>query len=224
MTAIATERVDLRFGEVDISMLRVAELAPHVDSERLLGAAIAEEPPYWMHLWPGAVAIARRLAAGPSLRGLRVLELGCGMALPALVAARLGAYVVATDWHRAPLAMAAASAAINGMSIAIVQMDWRASPLRGRFDLVLGADVAYDAAAEDALATAIAGHLRPGGRFLFGDSVNTYRLGFVEKLRAAGLSIVEAKDAEREDGRVVWVRRLQGEKRSESGITAARPG
>lgn len=212
MTAVAvvTERVELRFAEVDIAMLRVADLAPHVDGDRLLGMAEADEPPYWMHLWPGATSLARRLAQGPPLDGARVLELGCGMGLPSLVAARRGAEVVATDRLRPPLVMARDSARVNQLVIAVVQMDWRACATGPQFDLVLGADIAYDASEEASLVAAVAGSLRPGGRILLADSVNTYRVGFADKLAAAGFAVRESKSCEREDGRAIWVRCLEG--------------
>lgn len=211
--SIATERLEIEFGDIVVSLIRVAELEPHVDRERLLGSTDAVEPPYWMHLWPGALALARRSAGDSRMRGRRVLELGCGMALPALVAARRGAVVVATDRERQPLRMAAQSAALNQVDVALVQMDWRGVAFRGGFDLVLGADVAYDAADEDALVAAIDKCLGPGGRFLLGDSVNTYRRGFAEKLRQMGFDVSEAKCEERDDGRAVWVRILEGVRR-----------
>lgn len=212
-TSIATDRLELVFGDIAVSLIRVAELAPHVDREELLGSAEAAEPPYWMHLWPGALALARRGAEDPRLRGRRVLELGCGMALPALVAARRGAAVVATDREHQPLHMAARSAELNGVDVALVQMDWRRVAFRRTFDLVLGADVAYDAADEDALVAAIDTSLGRAGRFLLGDSVNTYRRGFAEKLQQAGFDVSETKCEERDDGRAVWVRLLEGVRR-----------
>jgi predicted nicotinamide N-methyase len=210
---IATERSDLQFGDIAVSMIRVAELAPHVDRDQLLGSSDVDEPPYWMHLWPGAHALARRIASGPGLRGWSVLELGCGMALPALVAARRGASVVATDRQHAPLLMAAESATLNRVDVAVVQMDWRRTALRRNFDLVLGADVAYDAGDEEALAAAIDASTGPGGRFLLADSVNTYRQGLAGRLRRGGFDVSETPSDERDDGRVVWVRCLEGVRR-----------
>jgi len=212
-TPIATERLELEFGDIGLSLIRVAELEPHVDRERLLGSTEAVEPPYWMHLWPGALALARRSAADPNLRGRSVLELGCGMALPSLVAARRGAAVVATDREHQPLQMAARSAELNRLKIALVRMDWRGVAFRRAFDLVLGADVAYDAADEAALVAAIDTSVGPAGRFLLGDSVNTYRRGFADKLKQSGFDVSEAKCEEREDGRTVWVRILEGVRR-----------
>src|SRR4051794_24635403 len=83
------------------------------DSEALLDEHAFEEQeflPYWAELWPSGVALARAIAAR-SLRGARVLELGCGLGLPSLAAALGGGRVMATDWSPAALDLLADNAA-----------------------------------------------------------------------------------------------------------------
>ena len=46
--------------------------------------------PYWAEVWPSGVALAR-FVASRALRGTRVLELGCGLALPSIAASLQGA-------------------------------------------------------------------------------------------------------------------------------------
>src|SRR3954451_7345249 len=70
------------------------------DSEALLDEHAFEDDeflPYWAELWPSGVARARHVAPR-ALRGARVVELGCGLGLPSLAAARAGGRVLATDW------------------------------------------------------------------------------------------------------------------------------
>src|SRR3954447_24559702 len=77
----------------------VAVLRPR-DSEALLDEHAFEADefiPYWAELWPSGVALARAIA-GRSLKGARVLELGCGLGLPSIAAAQGGGRVLATDW------------------------------------------------------------------------------------------------------------------------------
>ncbi len=207
-----TEQLELRFNDIEVSILRIPDLAPHVDCDALLGAGEVIEPPYWMHLWPAAMALSRLLVerdlAGPDAR---MFELGCGLGLPSLVGAHCGARVVASDWQWDPLVLLRRSAALNGVDVGTVQMDWRTVAMKGVFDLVVGADVAYDAAEEDALVVALAACVREGGRIVMADSVNTYREGFVGKLEAAGFRVRRSQREEQEDGRSVWVRCLEGE-------------
>jgi predicted nicotinamide N-methyase len=100
--------------------------------------------PYWAELWPSAVALARTVAE-LQLAGRRVLELGCGLALPALVAAGGGARVLATDWAPDALVFAARNAVLNEVELETALLAWAApEPPPGRFDLVLAADVLYE--------------------------------------------------------------------------------
>src|SRR5919108_324561 len=70
------------------------------DTEALIDEHAFEEHeflPYWAELWPSGVALARAVA-GRALKGATVLEIGCGLGLPSLAAARAGGRVLATDW------------------------------------------------------------------------------------------------------------------------------
>jgi predicted nicotinamide N-methyase len=102
--------------------------------------------PYWAELWPSALALART-AVTRDLVGLRVVELGCGLALPAVAAACAGAQVLATDWSADALVYAERNAAANGVRLATARVAW-AEPhdlvARAPFDLVLAADVLYE--------------------------------------------------------------------------------
>ena len=102
--------------------------------------------PYWAVLWRSGVALARELDGTP-LRGLRVVELGCGLAVPSIAAARAGAAVLATDSSSEALALVARNAEANDVQIETAAIDWaHADELvtRGPFDLVLAADVLYE--------------------------------------------------------------------------------
>lgn len=204
---VPLERVTVPLGCLEVRLWRATQLERFVDGAALLRAEAPPEPPYWMHLWPGAVALARRLASA-ELRGARVLELGCGLGLPALAAARRGARVVASDRERAPLLVLARSAADNGCALACVQTDWRAAGLRGGFDLCLGADIGYDRDGAEALAAALASQMRGGGAVWLADSVNVLDGGLAAALRAVGLAVDVETWHEHEDGRPVTVRGL----------------
>jgi predicted nicotinamide N-methyase len=101
--------------------------------------------PYWSVLWRSGVALARELDGAP-LRGLRVVELGCGLAVPSIAAARAGATALATDQSAAALALAERNAQANGVRIETVIVDWWDPDelvARGPFDLVVAADLLY---------------------------------------------------------------------------------
>lgn len=127
--------------------------------DAVAGAEGVEElhPPHWARLWPSGRALAHAVdEAGPArLAGRRVLELGCGLGLPSLAAARAGAApVVATDRSPAAVAWVAANARRSGLGVeaAVAAFDGADPRLeQQRWDLVLASDVLYGAAAADAL-------------------------------------------------------------------------
>ena len=125
------------------------ELERPVDAESLIDEdAFGDDEflPYWAEQWPSGVALAHHVAGWP-LEGRTVVELGCGLGLPSLVAARLGAVVISTDWSSDALELLARNAARNGVALSTLRADWRqpgAFAGLGFVDAVLGADLLYE--------------------------------------------------------------------------------
>ena len=138
---LVTQSVELPSGVLRV--LQPAEAAELPDDGAVEWAPIA---PYWAVLWRSGVALARELDGEP-LGGLRVVELGCGLGVPSLAAARAGASVLATDESTAALELVERSARANGLRLETAAVGW-ASPdallERAPFDLVLAADVLYE--------------------------------------------------------------------------------
>jgi predicted nicotinamide N-methyase len=140
---LVSQSIHLPSGE--IRLLQPRESAELPDAGAVEWAPVA---PYWSVLWRSGVALARELD-GVALRGLRVVELGCGLAVPSIAAARAGAVVLATDTCAEALALVERNAHANGVRIEKAAVDW-ADPdelvRRAPFDLVLAADVLYERA------------------------------------------------------------------------------
>jgi predicted nicotinamide N-methyase len=151
----------VRCGGVEVQLARpeAADLA------ELLDAAI-EEAPYWAELWPSARALVEVVAAR-DVAGQRVLEVGCGLALPSLVSVARGANATASDVDAAPLAFVAESARASGLELATAVVDFAEPPVAlGPFDLVLAADVLYVHASAAQLAVSLPRLLARAGRAL----------------------------------------------------------
>ena len=140
---LVSQSIELPSGE--LRLLQPQESAELPDAGAVEWAPIA---PYWSVLWRSGVALARELE-GVALRGLRVVELGCGLAVPSIAAARGGAAVLATDACADALTLAARNAHVNDVRIETATVDW-AEPdelvRRAPFDLVLAADLLYEPA------------------------------------------------------------------------------
>ena len=141
---------------------------------RALRAADADagrSAPYWALPWPSGIALARRVAGQP-LPGARVLELGCGLAVPSIAAARAGAEVLAVDVAPEAAVYAAHNLALNEVLGETAAVDWRdadALAERGPWDLVLGADLLYLRDNVESLLRVLPRLLAPGGEVLIAD-------------------------------------------------------
>jgi predicted nicotinamide N-methyase len=125
------------------------ELARPRDAEALLSEDSFDREeflPYWAELWASGLALAHDVSMR-SLRGRRTLELGCGLGLPSIAAARAGGRVVASDWSPDALLATASNAERNGVAVETLLCSWAApEPLvrRAPWDLVLASDVLYE--------------------------------------------------------------------------------
>ncbi len=138
---LVTARVELPGGPIELR--QPADWADLPDSGGVEWAPIA---PYWAVAWRSGTVLARRLAKRPGLAGLRVIELGCGLALPSLVAARRGASALATDVDAEPLELARLNAEAAGVELDTEQLDVREPRLPDGvpFDLAIVCDLLYE--------------------------------------------------------------------------------
>jgi predicted nicotinamide N-methyase len=145
---LVSQSIQLPSGE--LRLLQPKEAAALPDAGPVEWAPVV---PYWSVLWRSGVALASELD-GAALQGLRVVELGCGLAVPSITAARAGADVLATDACAEALTLLARNAQANGVRIEAKMVDWgEADELVGRapFDLVLAADLLYERASATVL-------------------------------------------------------------------------
>ena len=193
---VRTERFAHRGFVANIVLPRAADELIDVSEFNL-----DERLPYWADLWPSARALTRHLLDGPPPAG-RILELGCGVALPSLALRWRGAPVIASDYYQDALDFALRNAEENGIPPPdTLLLDWRTPRDHlGLFDLVIAADVVYEQRNAEALAALLPRVVGPGGRALVADPGRVYFPYLVDRMEARGWSVRTVETREEPSG------------------------
>lgn len=194
-----TARIKESFGPVELTLETIADLDRAIDelckghapesAERL---ALEELCPYFGVIWPAAQTLARYIAEKPQVFSRKkILELGCGLALPSLVAAKIGAHVTAADFHPDVPEFLELNRKLNGVSdtdLRYLHLDWRKiqSPPE-RYDWIIGSDILYESSHPRDLAAAFARVVTPGvSEILLTDPGRSYVNTWVRELENLG--------------------------------------
>jgi predicted nicotinamide N-methyase len=146
-----------------------------------------ERLPYWADLWPSALALARYLWCSAEVRGLQVLELGCGLGLAGIVASRKGATVTCTDYEADALAFARYNIRHNRCQHAIVRhLDWHAPRLADSYPCLIASDIFYERRNFLPLLRLLQTALQPTGRFIIAEPNRPVARDFFRLLRDDG--------------------------------------
>jgi predicted nicotinamide N-methyase len=153
----------------DLRVFGVRDTNALVDALDPASFALDERLPYWADLWASSVALARWCESPAGVRpGEEVLELGCGLGLAGIAAARAGGRVTLTDYEEDALLFARANLERNlpsGLPVPrVLHFDWRSTSVPARASLILAADVAYERRMLLPLLETITRCLLPGGR------------------------------------------------------------
>jgi predicted nicotinamide N-methyase len=105
--------------------------------------------PYWAKVWPSAIGLSFFLHQHASyITNKSVLEVAAGLGLPSLVAAKWASTVCCSDYLKAPLAFAKASALHHQLhNINYRLINWANLPHDIETDVLLLSDINYEPAA-----------------------------------------------------------------------------
>jgi predicted nicotinamide N-methyase len=185
-------------GSLSIEIETLADLDATINKlcegidEKSAEAIFAEDLcPYFGVVWPAARALAEHLARmGTWLSGKSVIEVGCGLALPSLAAAKLGARVVATDFHPDVPKFLKRNIELNALTSTNLEyrnMDWRKPDSSlGHFDFVVGSDILYEAQHPQAVARSLAAYCHRESHIVLTDPGRVYLQSCIDELGKLG--------------------------------------
>lgn len=190
---IRLEELDIAGHRFDVTVIRdsyalVDAIAPEV-------FAANERLPYWADLWTSSLELARWCLTDPSVAGASVLEIGCGVGLAGIAAAKAGGRVLMTDGDPEALRFARYNALRNlpasvvRSSISMRVLDWDAPGAIDPVDLILGGDVIYERSTFSRLLDLFDRALRPDGVAVLTDPDRTIGRAFLERAAERGYDI-----------------------------------
>ena len=208
----------LTFDGLTVQLLRVAEVDTLIDRLPRIQFRPEQRLPYWAELWPSAIALAQYLWRAVEMQGLRVLELGCGLGLPGIVASRKGAVVTLTDYEADALAFARYNVLANGCDQAVIRhLDWSAPRLTERYPLLIAADVLYERAAFHPLLQLCHSALAPHGRVILAEPNRPIAIDFLRLLRDHGFRYARTTERVECHGQLYEISLYEGARRMGRG-------
>ena len=167
---------------------------------RALRDRLQAPDPMFGVLWPAGIALAEEMSSF-AVDGKRILEAGCGLALPSLVLKRRGADVTATDHHPLVEEFLKLNIKLNDLPhIPFKRADWLHADL-GRFDLIIGADLLYEPDQPALLASFLERHAAPGAEIVIADPGRRQLAAFRKLMAARNRKCAETRFAPR--GRIL---------------------
>ena len=203
------EKISLRFDVVEkqiviagtsFTILKVLDTNTLVDSIDPKTFSVDERLPYWADIWTSAIELARYCLMDAELTGKYVLELGCGLGLAGIAAARAGANVVFSDYERDAHEFAIYNASRNlspeivNSRTRFIDLDWRKVneqflPQQRKFDMIIAADVVYERRNFFPLIDVLQRLLSPSGVAIFTEPGRTIGEQFFKLLNESGFDL-----------------------------------
>ena len=149
-----------------------------------------ERIPYWADLWPSAIALSQYMVNTNAVsKNMQVLEIGCGLGLPGIMAGKFCNRITLTDYIKEPLDFARHNWRLNNDHTAQFEiLDWRKPDAAFKADVVLASDVAYEKRSFKHLFNAFKKLLNPGGFILMSEPNRQYAFEFFNSLKEKGFN------------------------------------
>lgn len=133
-------------GGVDLAIPQIKDMPRYLD--RLVGKTRPGESvelPLWAKIWPSCLMLSMFMTRCPLEKGASVIELGAGVGVAGLAAAKKGIAVTVTDIEPDALLFSRIGALKNGVEdlVNVVRCDFTKDALDRRYDMIMGCEILY---------------------------------------------------------------------------------
>ena len=138
----------LEIGDLDIHVRSLRDVQEYQDDENIASDVGISDSQWSISgvLWPSSFVLAK-IMEKKDLNELKILEVGCGLALASIVSKIRGADVTATDNNPAVKNFLEENIRINKCSdIPFKRADWKDGTMSSdeKYDLIIGSDILYE--------------------------------------------------------------------------------
>jgi predicted nicotinamide N-methyase len=146
--------------------------------------------PYFGILWEAGIGLSQHLKQ-LDLKDKKILEIGCGLALPSFIATQMGGDVIASDFHADVPLFLEINQKNNQTYFPYKVINWRNEIERtridlGLFDYVIGSDILYESQHPSQVAEALIALLKPAGKIILSDPGRAYVQNFITSMNKCG--------------------------------------
>jgi len=196
MSSLRFRYQTIEFDGTDIHLRTLRDKQQFSDDDDValnLGISSATWPLFGV-VWPSGEVLAH-LMFEYELEGLRVLEVGCGIALASLVLNHLSANITATDYHPQAGAFLLENTLLNkDDTIPFVRTGWADEDSGlGAFDLIIGSDILYEQEHIELLSDFINQHAKPHCKVIIVDPGRRQHARFSKKMVSLGYTHSQTK-------------------------------
>jgi len=202
MSTLRVRYQTIEFDDNDIHLRTLRDNQQFSDDEgeaEALGISSATWPLFGI-VWPSGEVLAH-LMSDFDIKGKRILEVGCGIALSSLLLNQRNANITATDYHpEAGHFLQENTELNNDVDIPFVRTGWADEETDlGTFDLIIGSDLLYERGHAELLSKFLNQHANEHCEIIIVDPGRGHHARFSKLMVTLGFSHTQSRPENTED-------------------------
>ena len=182
------QQFQLTVGDIELSVTTAEDMQQLINRITEEEFIKDERFPYWAEVWHSAIALGEYIQEHPGLvKGFRVHEIGCGLGIPGMIAAHLGANMHFSDYEDPARQLVELNYLSNDLPlpVEIFDLDFREPPPR-RWDVILSSDVIYERRFVEPLSHCLNAITSEDGVIILAEPDRDIAVPFFQRLRDLG--------------------------------------
>ena len=159
--------------------------------------------PLWPKIWEASAILALKMAALPPDPNKKILEIGAGLGVAGLCAARMGHKITITEYNPDALNFIWANAEVNRIREPdIRKLDWNKPDIQERFDLIIGSEVVFKKEDIPGLLMLFQHFLKPGGTIILAEGMRKTSFLFIKEMEKHYKIIMKRQNVQSDSGKI----------------------